>query len=277
MLARQRQDLILDEVERNGGARVSELVARLGVSDMTIRRDIETLARKNLVLKVHGGAAAIGERHPDEPGFSVKSEINTVHKSEIARTAASLVSAGATIAVSAGTTAYAVAQELRPIKRLTVVTNSPRVAETLYDAGREDQLVILTGGVRTPSDALAGPVANAMLAGMHVETLILGVHGIDLTAGLTTPNLQEAQTNRALIRCAKKVVVVADHSKWGVVGLQTIATLDQVHTLVTDADLEPEARRAIADLGVHLIVAPRSEQPAPAGHLAAVGPLRRTR
>ncbi|CAG7574046.1 DeoR family transcriptional regulator [Barrientosiimonas humi] len=262
MLARQRQELILQEVEQTGGVRVSDLVDRFGVSDMTVRRDIEVLARKNLVVKVHGGATAAGTRHPDEPGFSVKSEINPAHKSQIARTAASLIEPGSTIAVSAGTTAYAVAVELRPIKRLTVVTNSPRVAEVLFDADRDDQLVVLTGGVRTPSDALAGPVANTMLADIHVETLILGVHGIDLAAGLTTPNLQEAQTNRALIRSARRIVVVADHSKWGVVGLQTIAPLGDVDTLVTDADLDPEARRAIADLGVQLIVAPRSDEDA---------------
>ena len=114
-------------------------------------------------------------------------------------------------------------------------------------------------GVRTPSDALAGPVANAMLATTHVDTLILGVHGIDLEAGLTTPNLQEAQTNRALIRSARKIIVVADHSKWGVIGLSTIATLDQVHTLVTDAQLEEDARRELSAHDINLIVAPRSD------------------
>lgn len=259
MLARQRQERILREVEEHGGVRVSELVSALGVSDMTVRRDIELLAQKNLVLKVHGGATAVGDAHPDEPGFSVKSEMNPVQKSEIARTTASLIGPGSTIALSAGTTAYAVAVELRPVKRLTVVTNSPRVADLLHDPRRDDQLVVLTGGVRTPSDALAGPVANAMLADIHVDTLILGVHGIDLEAGLTTPNLHEAQTNRALIRCAQRVVVVADHSKWGIVGLTTIAPLDQIDTLVTDAELDPDARRAIADHGVRLIVASRSD------------------
>ena len=87
MLARQRQEAILRGIEDDGGVRVSDLVERLGVSDMTIRRDIEFLAGKGLVLKVHGGATAAGTRHPDEPGFSVKSEINPAHKSEIARTA----------------------------------------------------------------------------------------------------------------------------------------------------------------------------------------------
>lgn len=180
MLARQRQGVILT-VERDGGVRVSDLVTELGVSDMTVRRDIETLADKGLVHKVHGGAT-LADRSIDEPGFSVKSEMNPVQKSEIARTAASLIPPGTSVAVSAGTTAYAVAVELRAVKRLTVVTNSPRVAELLYDPSRDDQLVVMTGGVRTPSDALAGPVANAMLATTHVDTLILGVHGIDLQA-----------------------------------------------------------------------------------------------
>lgn len=255
MLARQRQEAILRGIEDAGGVRVSDMVEQLGVSDMTVRRDIEFLASKGLVLKVHGGATAIGEHPIDEPGFSVKSEMNAVQKSEIARTAASLIKPGSTVAVSAGTTAYAVAVELRPVKQLTVVTNSPRVAELLYDRSRDDQTIVLTGGVRTPSDALAGPVANAMLAGIHVDTLILGVHGIDLEAGLTTPNLYEAETNRALIRSAKRIIVVADHTKWGVVGLSTIGSMDQVDVLVTDAELDPEARRLVSEKVRHLIVA----------------------
>lgn len=261
MLARQRQEAILRGIEDDGGVRVSDLVERLGVSDMTIRRDIEFLAGKGLVLKVHGGATAVGDHPIDEPGFSVKSAMNPVQKSEIARTAASLIGNGQTIAVSAGTTAYAVAVELRPVKRLTVVTNSPRVAELLYDPVREDQNIVLTGGVRTPSDALAGPVANQMLADIHVDTLILGIHGIDLHAGLTTPNLLEAETNRLLIAAARKVIVVADHTKWGVVGLSTIAPLERVDVLVTDAQLDVEARRLVSDKVGQLIVAKRDDTP----------------
>lgn len=254
MLARQRQELIARAVEEHGGIRVSELVAELHVSDMTIRRDIEALARRGIVRKVHGGATR-ADRSADEPGFTVKSEMHPVQKSQIARTAAALIAPGSSVGVSAGTTAYAVAQELRTVQRLTVVTNSPRVAELLFDPEDKDGLVVLTGGVRTPSDALVGPVANEMLRGVHVDTLILGVHGIDIHAGLTTPNLQEAQTNRALMRSAKRVVVVADHSKWGVIGLSTIATLDKVDTLVTDAELDERARQEIGKQGVNLVIA----------------------
>lgn len=263
MLARQRQERILQEVELNGGARVSELVEVLDVSDMTIRRDIEALAQRDLVLRVHGGATAITGRSADEPGFQVKSGMHPIEKSAIARAAASLIKPGASIAISAGTTTYAVAQELHSLANLTVVTNSPHVADLLHDPEREDLRVVLTGGIRTPSDALVGPVADAALRSLHVDTLILGVHGIDKRAGLTTPNLIEGETNRALIRCARRIVVVADHSKWGVVGLSTIATLDRVDVLVTDADFDDDARRAVSQQVGQLVVAGAADSATP--------------
>ena len=255
MLARQRQEAILRAVDRSGGARVSELVDILGVSDMTVRRDIEALAAKGLAVKVHGGATAVGGRSAEEPGFHVKAEMNAVQKSAIARVTAGLISPGASIAISAGSTTYAVAQALLKVPNLTVVTNSPRVADLLHNALRDDLTVVLTGGVRTPSDALAGPVADATLGSLHVDTLILGVHGIDSVVGLTTPNLIEAATNRALIATARRVIVVADHSKWGIIGLSTIATLDQVDMLVTDDELDSEARRMLSEQVGQLIVA----------------------
>lgn len=263
MLARQRQELILREVDRHGGSRVSELVEILGVSDMTVRRDIEALAERGLVVKVHGGATTVTGRTAEEPGFQAQSQMHPVQKSAIARTAAELVPPGASVAISAGTTAYAVAHELRSVPDLTVVTNSPRVAELMHDPNRDDLTVILTGGVRTPSDALAGPVTVGTLRSLHVDTLILGVHGIDLHAGLTTPNMEEAEVNRALLACARRVVVVADHSKWGVIGLATIATLDQVDVLVTDAELSVEARRIVSQQVGRLIIAPPSPAAAP--------------
>jgi len=255
VLARQRQEAILRQVDRTGGARVSDLVDLLGVSDMTVRRDIEALAVNGLVLKVHGGAAAAVGRSTDEPGFQVKSGLNPGPKSVIARVAAGLISPGSSVAISAGTTTYAVAQELVNVPNLTVVTNSPRVADLLHTPQREDLTVILTGGVRTPSDALVGPVADAALGSLHVDTLILGVHGIDPVAGLTTPNLIEAATNRALIASARRVIVVADHSKWRVIGLSTFATLDQVDVLVTNAGLDAEAQRIVSEQVGRLIVA----------------------
>ena len=244
MLARQRQELILDAVRATGGVRVSELVERLGVSDMTVRRDIDELARRGLVARVHGGATAAGSS-VEEPGFAAKSGLHTGAKRAIAAAAAALVEPGASVALSAGTTTHAVASVLLGVPRLTVVTNSLRVAEVLHAAPRDDLTVVLTGGERTPSDALVGPVTVAALRGLHVDWLLMGVHGMDADAGFTTPNLVEAETNRALVASARQVAVVADNSKWGVVGLSTIATLDEVDVVVSDAGLAPEAREVL--------------------------------
>jgi DeoR/GlpR family transcriptional regulator of sugar metabolism len=259
MLARQRQELILDAVRSTGGVRVSELVDRLGVSDMTVRRDIDMLARRGLVARVHGGATAVGSS-VDEPGFAVKAGLHPAAKQAIAAAAAALIEPGASVALSAGTTTHAVATALLGVPRLTVVTNSLRVAEVLYESPRDDLSVVLTGGERTPSDALVGPVAVTALRRLHVDWLLMGVHGMDPEAGFTTPNLTEAETNRALVASARQVAVVADSSKWGVLGLSTICALDEADVVVTDDGLPPDARQVLQTAcGRLVLAAPEAE------------------
>jgi len=260
-LATQRQEQILATVRLYGAVRVADLVESLDVSDMTVRRDIGELARAGLVRRVHGGAVdpAAAGRPTDEPGFEAKREWSGPEKLAIARAAHATVQPGQAIALSAGTTTYLLAElvaadvSLRP---LTVVTNGVRIAEVLHHAPSPAGLeVILTGGVRTPSDALVGPVADAALASLRVDRTFLGVHGLD-AAGLTTPNLAEAATDRALMASAAATTVLADHTKWGVVGLARIAPLDEVDALLTDDALPDEARRRLADLPTQLMLAP---------------------
>ncbi|GAA4981175.1 DeoR/GlpR family DNA-binding transcription regulator [Kineococcus glutinatus] len=255
MLARQRQSLILDAVRRDGAVRVSDLVERLGVSDMTIRRDIGQLSRRGLVARVHGGATAPEGRSSEEPGFLAKSSLQTAQKRAIGAAAARLVTPGSSVALSAGTTTVEVARALLGVAGLTVVTNSPRVAEVLHEPARHDRTVILTGGIRTPSDALVGPVAVRSLQTLHVDWLFLGVHGLDADAGLTTPNLVEGETDRALIAAASTLVVVADATKWGVVGLSTIAGLEEVDVLVSDAALPVQAQAVARERTGRLVLA----------------------
>jgi DeoR/GlpR family transcriptional regulator of sugar metabolism len=135
-----------------------------------------------------------------------------------------------------------------------VVTNSIPVANALYPSARTDQTVVLTGGMRTPSDALAGPVAEAAVASLNVDVLFLGVHGMSLRTGFTTPNLMEAGTNRLFVNAARRLVVLADHTKWEMVGIATIARLEDADVLVTDTGLDPEARKQLADRVGELIV-----------------------
>lgn len=253
MLAAQRQAAILERVRSAGAVRVAELVADLGVSDMTIRRDLDTLAERGLVSKVHGGATAPGSA--EEPGFAAKSARQRAEKAAIARTAAELVTPGSAVALSAGTTTAALAERLAgaldPAADLTVVTNSIPVAQIL-----RKQTVILTGGERTRSDALVGPVAVASVESLHLDVLFLGVHGMSETAGFTTPNLREAELNRALVRAADRLVVLADHTKWATVGMCTIAPLAAADVLVTDRGLAEPARAALREAVGELRIAP---------------------
>ena len=268
LLAEQRRALILDEVRRRGGVRVNELTRRLNVSDMTVRRDLDALARQGVVEKVHGGAVPVVETSTHEPGFEAKSALELGAKEEIARTAARMVAPGTAIALSGGTTTFALAARLLDVPDLTVVTNSVRVADVFHAARRPGSgearpgaaTVVLTGGVRTPSDALVGPVADQAIRSLHFDVLFLGVHGISVEAGLSTPNLAEAETNRRLVRSARRVVVLADHTKWGTVGLSSFARLDEVDTLVTDAGLSAQTRAEMAEHLPGLVVAGERER-----------------
>ncbi|WP_326696206.1 DeoR/GlpR family DNA-binding transcription regulator [Streptomyces sp. NBC_01754] len=263
LLAEQRRALILDEVRKRGGVRVNELTRRLSVSDMTVRRDLDTLARQGVIEKVHGGAVPVAEASTHEPGFEAKSTLELSAKEDIARTAAAMVVPGSAIALSGGTTTFALARHLLEVPGLTVVTNSVRVADVFHDTqrpvpadGRSGAAsVVLTGGARTPSDSLVGPVADRAIGSLHFDVLFLGVHGISVEAGLSTPNLAEAETNRRLVGAARRVVVVADHTKWGKVGLSSFASLDEVDTFVTDAGLSDEVRREMEEHLPGLVVA----------------------
>jgi DeoR/GlpR family transcriptional regulator of sugar metabolism len=254
VLARQRHAYILEHVRDEGAVRVADLARALDVSDMTIRRDLDQLQRQGFIEKVHGGAMLASGSSLYEPGFDVKSGLQLAEKAAIAEAAAQLVRPGMAIAVSGGTTTHALAHQLVDVDGLTVVTNSMPVADVLYRSGRPSQTIIVTGGVRTPSDALVGPFAVSALRTIHVDLVFMGVHGMDRKSGFTTPNLLEAETDRALVESARRLVVLADHTKWGVVGISSIARLDQADILISDDELPREARDELESLVRELII-----------------------
>ncbi len=254
MLAAQRRGRILSELSRDGTVRVTDLVELLGVSDMTVRRDLVALHREGLLEKVHGGALAVAEPSSSEPGFAAKSVQRRREKEAIAAAAAELVHPGMAIAVSAGTTTHALTGHLARIPDLTVVTNSVWVADVLHRTGEPTTSVLLTGGLRTPSDALVGPVAVSSLRSLHVDAFFMGVHGMDVRAGFSTPNLLESETNRAMIERSRRLIVCVDSSKWGVVGLSSMAGLSAAAVLVTDSGLPAQASGALSDHVGELVV-----------------------
>ncbi len=255
LLARQRQQQILAAVSQHGGVRVADMVELLGVSEMTVRRDITSLVRRGLVSRVHGGAVA-PSRSAQEPAFATKATQYQEEKARIGRVAASRVAAGDAVALSAGTTTLAVARALTLLPHfstLTLVTNSLPAADVLHqavmqarEAGLPTPSLLLTGGERTPSDALVGPATVDYLRGLRVDWVFLGAHGFDPSIGLMTPNLQEAATNAALLATGRSAVAVLDSSKWGVRGVRTFCGVEDLAALVTDAPPDEETVEAAA-------------------------------
>lgn len=231
----------------------------LDVSDMTVRRDLDVLAGKGLVEKVYGGATAVSGRSTDEPGFELNSVRQRPQKEAIAALAAGLVRPGSAIGLSAGTTTWTLAHALESVPELTVVTNSVQVADVLRATSLGDRTVVLTGGVRTPSDALVGPVAVHSLRSLHLDVVFLGVHGIAEGPGFTTPNLTEGETDRALVDAARKLVVLADHTKWDNVGISTIAQLDEADVVVSDDGLGDTCRKTLSEHVGELMIARTAE------------------
>jgi DeoR/GlpR family transcriptional regulator of sugar metabolism len=253
MLREQRQREILEELEREGNVSVADLTRRLSVSDMTVRRDLEELSSRNLLRKVHGGAVPV-EKTTAEPHFAQKQKLHRGEKRAIAAEALRLIEDGDAVALSAGTTTWHIASALRRGYRdLTFITNSTNVALTLQENGWEN--IVLSGGMfRTPSDALVGPFADRTLKTLNADVLFIGAHGIHPKAGLTTPNVAEAETDRCLIDAARKVVVVADHTKLGVVALARIAPLSKIDVLITDDKADRETLREIELCGAEIVV-----------------------
>jgi DeoR/GlpR family transcriptional regulator of sugar metabolism len=255
MLAPQRHAYILDRLRADGAVRVADLTRELDVSDMTVRRDLEVLETQGHLVKVHGGATLLRDTAVHEPGFDTKRTLEHAAKLAIAEAAASLVRPGMAVAISAGTTTYQICRLLCDVPRLTIVTNSVPAAEILYHGGRPDQTIILSGGVRTPSDALVGPFAVNALRTVNVDIVFLGVHGMHPRAGFTTPNMMEADTDQALIQTGGRLVVAADHTKWGISGVSTIARLSAADTVVSDDGLSDEARATLTDEVRQLVIA----------------------
>ncbi len=260
MLARQRQERILQQVRASGSARISELTALLGVSDMTVRRDLDHLAATGQLEKVHGGAV-LRQDVSREPAFYTKRLLERSAKHAIAARAAQLIRPGTAVGLSAGTTTWAMVPEMAGIAGLTVVTNSVTVCETIAER-LTDQVVLLTGGMLTPSAALAGPTADQVVRTLHLDQLFLGVHGMHPGAGFTTPNLAEAQTNRALIGQSGEIVVVADSTKWGTVGLASFGELSTADVLVTDSRLPDAALAHLTDCVDRVLVVDAEENSA---------------
>lgn len=248
----ERFSAILEQLTSNGSTSVDDLAGRLGVSGATIRRDLAQLADQQLLTRTHGGAVVQTVSY--ELPVRYRTERRSEQKRRIAEAAAGLVPEGGVVGITGGTTTTEAARMLAGRQDLTVVTNALNIAAEL--AVRPNLSLIVTGGMaRSASFELVGPVAEQTLAGYHLDVALLGVDGIEASAGCTTHDDTEARTNGALTRRARRTVVLADGTKLGRVAFATICELASVDVLITDdsADESELARLRATGLDVRTV------------------------
>jgi DeoR/GlpR family transcriptional regulator of sugar metabolism len=256
-LAEKRRSKIIEELSRTQNVKVAALRDELGVSEVSIRRDLQILEDLGLLKRVHGGAIAVHDQGEGEAG-STRWYQNREKKERIGRAAAGMIQRGDRVILDSGTTPLQVARcipgDLLASGSLTVITASlPIVREIGSHPGVH---LILLGGVYLHTyELLFGPQTIENLKNLHADKLYLGTDGLTFTHGVTTANVLEAEVDRAMVSSANEVIVVSDSSKIGLIGLVTIMPVTHINKLITDTDAPPDFVASLRDQGVEVILA----------------------
>ena len=239
----ERQQQILAHLNRNGRASVSELSRIFGVSEVTIRADLQLLAAGDLILRTHGGAVLAP--HAPELSLTLRRQQQVAEKERIGSAAAGFVANGDAIFLDASSTALVLARALRQHRDLTILTHSVVVAQSMLDTPGIS--VVMTGGVlHRDTVSLMGTEGLAILHKYNIKTGFFGAHGLSFPEGLTDVSAGEAEVKRAVVSICRQVVALIDATKWGRVGPASFARPEDLHIIVTDAnapvDLVEQAR-----------------------------------
>jgi DeoR family fructose operon transcriptional repressor len=254
MYAEERQQAMAQLVATRGRLSVTALAEQYAVTTETVRRDLTALERLGLVHRVHGGAVPAGALAAIESGLGERDAANTESKDRIARAALELLpTSGGTVLLDAGSTTMRLAGNLPRDLRLTVITHAVPIAARLVVHPRIE-LHLLPGRVRATTQAAVGADTVGALEDLRADLVFLGTNGLSLDHGLTTPDRDEAATKRALVRAARRVVVLADSSKLGRELAVRFATLDDVDILVTDDGIGDDDLEQLRRADVEVVV-----------------------
>jgi DeoR family transcriptional regulator, fructose operon transcriptional repressor len=250
-LPAERRQRVFEVVLARHTVAVTELAELFDVSPMTIRRDLQALEEQGVVEAVHGGARS-SSQSPFELSFAQRELVNAEAKRAIGRLAASLVSDGEAVALDASTTTVQVARNLVG-RRVTVVTNGIKAAAELGHRPGID--VVVTGGQLHQTASLVGPFARATIEQLRVDWLFFSVTGITDDLTLTGPSEFDAETKAALMGIARRVVLVADSTKFGRESYVRVAPLSAVHDVVTDIGLSSQWVEQVEEIVTQLHLA----------------------
>ncbi|EFE95278.1 DeoR family transcriptional regulator [Serratia odorifera] len=250
----ERREKIISLLKQQGAVQVSELAAQFNVSTVTIRGDLAFLEKRGIATRAYGGALICEPPvMASERSIEAKQTEHLAVKQRIARKAAEMVVTGSSIILDSGTTTYEIAQQLRDKKEIIVMTNGMNVANALLDA-TEVELLVTGGHLRRSSQSFYGSQAELSLDNYHFDMLFLGVDGLSLSQGVTTHQENEARLNRRMCEVSKRIIAVADSSKFNRVGLHRIIDTARIDVLITDTAISDEMRRGLEALGVELLL-----------------------
>ena len=252
----KRRSEILEYLSHSSTVKVADLSDSLGVSEVSIRRDLQRLEELGLLKRVHGGAVSTSQ---ELHGSAISNRFQRNHekKERIGRAAAELVCPGERLILDSGSTTVHVARGicsyLPNTGNLTIMTASlPVVREAGNCPGVH---LILLGGIYLPGyEILVGPQTIEQLKGLHADKMFVGTDGITHSHGLTTANVLEAEVDRAMVSAATEVIVVSDSSKIGLIGLVTILPLANIHKLITDSEAPPDFVASLREMGIEVIL-----------------------
>jgi len=247
MLKEERLDFIVNQLKSNPSVKLGQLSEALKVSEYTVRRDIESLAKNGLLTKVRGGAIP---HSPNAHSFTERIHVSEKEKLSIARKALQLIQPGNTILLDGGTTTFALAGLLN--MRLTIITNNIPVAAML--AGRKEIEIIMMGGRILPDSLVtAGSYAIELLERSHVDICFLGVCSLHDEIGVSSFDYFECELKRAMVNCSDKVVALTGHDKIGTAETYKICPIDSLNTIVTEIDPHHEIFHAYRDKNIQIL------------------------
>ncbi|NDV16925.1 DeoR family transcriptional regulator [Muricauda sp. TY007] len=250
----ERRKKILNMLEQNGQVFVHELSEEFGVSEVTIRNDLELFESKKLLIRSRGGAMLFENAVGTDFQLSDKDKMNYTEKMRIGKKAAALVNDGETIVLDSGTTTMEIAKNLNPNSSINVITNAFNIADQLIKSPNIN-IIVPGGTLRKNSHSLVGPLAEKSIRNFYVDKLFLGVDGFDTSEGAFTPNIEEAHLNQIMIEIAKEVILVADSSKFKRRSLAFICPPNKINVVITDENISMEDKEKLADQNIQVIIA----------------------
>lgn len=249
----KRRSIILKQIDQNDQVDVIELSQMFGVSEVTIRNDLSVLEEGNLLVRARGGAIKVSLINK-EIRLSEKNNKNVKEKEAIGKLAATLVKEGDILLIDSGSTTEELAKQLTSMKGITIVTNAINVAIKFMD-NTAINVIVPGGSLRHHSYSLAGTISEKNIANYFCDKLFLGVDAIDVDHGIFTPNMDEANLNREMVRVSKEVIVVTDSSKFNKRSLTKITDMKAVHTIITDSKIDKENVTKLEAQGIKVLIA----------------------